>query len=220
MLKTKLKHAVFALSAALMMQTATAEVVEVQILKKQFIPEHVTINVGDTVRWVNIEKRQYHNVWFKALGEPEGDYFFPGESVERVFDQAGEFPYECGPHPKMTGSVTVVSGSSDTEKKTLQKASESSIDQARADELDYLVKQDCGSCHGMLLKGGLGPALLPENIKAYSIEDLVAVIRYGRPGTPMPPWKDILSENDAEWIATRLKAGELAGQSQNKGSHK
>ncbi|KZY86020.1 hypothetical protein A3741_27080 [Oleiphilus sp. HI0069] len=76
-------------------------------------------------------------------------------------------------------------------------------------ELDYLVKQDCGSCHGMLFKGGLGPALLPENIKAYSVEDLMAVILHGRPGTPMPPWKAILSEADANWIAKALKSGEM-----------
>lgn len=29
----------------------------------------------------------------------------------------------------------------------------------REKELETLLYQDCGSCHGMTLKGGLGPAL-------------------------------------------------------------
>ena len=34
-----------------------------------------------------------------------------------------------------------------------------SPDAARRAELVTLVRQDCGSCHGLTLKGGLGPAL-------------------------------------------------------------
>ena len=38
-------------------------------------------------------------------------------------------------------------------------------DATRQAELRYLLKQDCGSCHGMTMKGGLGPALLPQTLK-------------------------------------------------------
>ena len=31
----------------------------------------------------------------------------------------------------------------------------------RARELIHIVRQDCGSCHGLTLAGGLGPALTP-----------------------------------------------------------
>lgn len=81
--------------------------VQVDILKYKFIPAEVTINKGDTILWVNQEKRQYHSVWFEQMGEPEPDYFFPGESFSRTFDEAGKFPYRCGPHPEMLGAVTV-----------------------------------------------------------------------------------------------------------------
>lgn len=81
---------------------------EVQIEKYTFIPDEITIKVGDTVRWVNKEKRQYHSVWFKALGEEEPQYFFPDEQYERSFDKAGEYPYRCGPHDYMHGVVRVV----------------------------------------------------------------------------------------------------------------
>jgi len=177
-----------------------AETVEVSIKKMLFVPEAITVNVGDVVRWVNNERRQYHSVWFEALGEPEADYFFPGEFYERRFLQAGTYPYRCGPHPEMLGTVVV-------------KASESmaslpveSMSSERQTELEYLLKQDCGSCHGMTLKGGLGPSLLSERLLAFSVEDLMAVILEGRPGTPMPPWKGILSEADARWLGVYLKA--------------
>lgn len=75
---------------------------------------------------------------------------------------------------------------------------------ARQTELVRLVRQDCGSCHGMTLKGGLGPALLPETLRGKPVEGLAATIYYGRPGTPMPPWKQFMSESEAHWIATKL----------------
>ena len=75
----------------------------------KFIPQHITIKRGKTVRWENREKRQYHSVWFEALGEEEPeDYLFADDSYERAFDKAGVFPYRCGPHPKMTGTVKVI----------------------------------------------------------------------------------------------------------------
>lgn len=73
----------------------------------KFTPQEITVKRGETVRWENHEKRQYHSVWFEASGEPEPDYFFPEEFYERVFDTSGSFPYRCGPHPRMTGTVHV-----------------------------------------------------------------------------------------------------------------
>jgi len=79
----------------------------------------------------------------------------------------------------------------------------------RQRELVRMVRQDCGSCHGMTLNGGLGPALTPEALKIRNLprEVLVATIVSGRAGTPMPPWHAFLSEAEAEWIVDRLLAG-------------
>lgn len=78
---------------------------------------------------------------------------------------------------------------------------------ARQRELIHMVRQDCGSCHGMTLQGGLGPALLPADLAPKSAESLVATIIGGRPGTAMPPWSRFLAEDDARWIVTRLMEG-------------
>lgn len=78
---------------------------------------------------------------------------------------------------------------------------------ARQSELVRLVRQDCGSCHGLYLSGGLGPALLPETLAGKAAESMVATILGGRPGTPMPPWQAMLSEQEAIWIVERLQNG-------------
>ena len=74
----------------------------------------------------------------------------------------------------------------------------------RQQELTRLVRHDCGSCHGLTLMGGLGPALLPANLHDKPKESLVATILFGRPGTPMPPWREFVTEQEAEWIVERL----------------
>jgi cytochrome c55X len=58
---------------------------------------------------------------------------------------------------------------------------------ARQKELIHLVRQDCGSCHGMTLQGGLGPALLPATLADKPVEGLVATIIGGRPGRRCRP---------------------------------
>jgi len=70
-----------------------------------------------------------------------------------------------------------------------------------------MVRQDCGSCHGMTMKGGLGPALEPRAVAQKDAEQMRHVILHGRPGTPMPPWKDFLTEEEARWIVEMLKGG-------------
>lgn len=83
------------------------------------------------------------------------------------------------------------------------------LDTARQNELLYFIKHDCGSCHGMTLKGGLGPALLPETLSAQPKDYLVTTIMEGRKNTAMPPWKTMLSQEDAVWIAEQLQSGEM-----------
>ncbi len=77
----------------------------------------------------------------------------------------------------------------------------------RGAQLVRMVRQDCGSCHGMRLTGGLGPALTREALAGKPPEFLAAVITHGIPGTPMPPWSALLQGSEALWIAQQLARG-------------
>ena len=74
----------------------------------------------------------------------------------------------------------------------------------RQQELEYLLYQDCGSCHGMHLTGGLGPALTPDALAGKPRELLLDTIREGRSGTPMPPWKHLLGDDEIAWLVDYL----------------
>lgn len=78
---------------------------------------------------------------------------------------------------------------------------------ARQTELDYILRQDCGSCHGMTFKGGLGSPLLPEHLEGKSEDALADVVLDGIPGTPMPPWRSLLTQSEARWMIMRLRQG-------------
>jgi cytochrome c55X len=73
--------------------------------------------------------------------------------------------------------------------------------------LDHLLRHDCGSCHGMTMKGGLGPALLPATLQDRDEDGLVQMILFGNPARAMPPWEGLLDEAEARWIVRRLKQG-------------
>ena len=88
----------------------------------------------------------------------------------------------------------------------LQAGGSMSVERER--ELRNLLIQDCGSCHGLKLRGGLGPALLPRQLQGKSADYLSGVILEGRPGSAMPGWRPLLSPAEARWMAELLLTGE------------
>jgi cytochrome c55X len=78
------------------------------------------------------------------------------------------------------------------------------ISDERAKQLERLVHQDCGSCHGMTLKGGLGPDLRAQRLKGMDAETIARIVLDGVPNTAMPPWRPLLTEDEALWIANYL----------------
>ncbi|MDR2187817.1 MAG: cupredoxin domain-containing protein [Azonexus sp.] len=91
---------------ALFSLAALAEV-EVRIVDYRFTPPSVSIKAGDSVRWINGEKRTSHSVLFPDENGLESERLFPGEAYVRRFDQPGRYPYRCGPHEEMKGEVIV-----------------------------------------------------------------------------------------------------------------
>ena len=88
-------------------------------------------------------------------------------------------------------------------------ADEATITGARQAELLNILEQDCGSCHGLTLKGGLGPPLTPVTLKDWDTGMVAAAIYHGIPDTPMPPWQAFLNKNEALWLAQVLKTGDM-----------
>lgn len=82
------------------------------------------------------------------------------------------------------------------------------VSPARQQQLRSLLTQDCGSCHGSTLRGGLGPALLADRLRGRSAEALTRVILDGRPDSAMPPWRSLLTPAEAHWLADFLLQGE------------
>jgi glucose/arabinose dehydrogenase/plastocyanin len=83
---------------------------EVRIEDFAFNPSSVTIKVGDTVTWRQIDFIQ-HTSTSGQNGRPDGRWNSPflnaGQTFVRTFNEAGTFPYFCLPHPEMTGRVIV-----------------------------------------------------------------------------------------------------------------
>lgn len=77
----------------------------------------------------------------------------------------------------------------------------------RQQELLNLLKHDCGSCHGLPPKGGLGPSLMPDTLAGKNDQLLLDAIQNGRAGTAMPPWRPFLSTDESLWLIQRLRQG-------------
>lgn len=77
----------------------------------------------------------------------------------------------------------------------------------RRAELVRMLRHDCGACHGLRLDGGLGPPLTPETLAGVAPSVLEQVVLEGRRGTPMPPWKALLSPGEARWMVGAMQTG-------------
>lgn len=80
-------------------------------------------------------------------------------------------------------------------------------DVERQAQLEHLLVQDCGSCHGLRMTGGLGPAITRDALAGKPRDSLIATVTHGRPGTAMPGWNALLDEQDIVWLVDLLLEG-------------
>jgi len=80
-----------------------------------FAPNPININVGDTVTWTNKDTTP-HTVTSGSNGTPDGKFnsspdfnplMAPQQKFSHTFAEAGEYPYYCGLHINMVGTVVV-----------------------------------------------------------------------------------------------------------------
>lgn len=79
--------------------------IQVIMTNRSYDPKDVTINVGDTVMWVN-EDAPRHDV-VADNGEFKSELFDEGGTFSFTFDTPGTYPYHCSIHPGMEGTVIV-----------------------------------------------------------------------------------------------------------------
>jgi cytochrome c55X len=88
---------------------------------------------------------------------------------------------------------------------TITATAASTVSSERQDELKNLFHQDCGSCHGLTMAGGLGPSLQADALTGKPDEFLITTILEGRRGTAMPPWKTFISPDEAAWLVNYMR---------------
>ena len=72
---------------------------------------------------------------------------------------------------------------------------------ADAADVQPLYETHCAACHGKSRLGGIGPALLPENLARLRKPEALEVIREGRVATQMPAFADKLSAEQVQRLA-------------------
>ena len=70
-------------------------------------------------------------------------------------------------------------------------------------DVKVLYQEHCAACHGESRLGGIGPALLPENLERLRRPDALKVIREGRVATQMPAFGDKLDADQAQLARAR-----------------
>ena len=77
----------------------------VSIVDFGFEPAELDVTVGSTVTWTNTGAATHTVKW--SDGTPESDGLASAATYERTFDKSGTYPYVCGIHGSMTGTITV-----------------------------------------------------------------------------------------------------------------
>jgi len=85
-------------------QTATTHTVHIKNFA--FDPADITIKKGDTVVWANDDAAP-HSIK-SASGAFDSATISPGSTAQHTFtDAPGVYPYSCGIHPSMHGTITI-----------------------------------------------------------------------------------------------------------------
>jgi len=92
--------------------TPTGAPVAVTIQNFAFSPAAVTVPKGTTVTWTNQDSPSHTIVSDATSQKGAGQIFMSntlgrGQSYSFTFTESGTFPYHCGIHPSMKGTITV-----------------------------------------------------------------------------------------------------------------
>ena len=78
----------------------------VEISNFAYSPQEVTVKVGDTVTWTNMDSA-IHTVTSDNGNELDSATLSQGDTYSHTFESAGTYDYHCTIHPYMKGKVVV-----------------------------------------------------------------------------------------------------------------
>lgn len=78
----------------------------VRIRDFKFVPETLSVKVGDTVTWAN-EDSAKHTVTSETGDEINSEELGKGGSFTHTFNEPGEYTYFCSLHPSMKARIIV-----------------------------------------------------------------------------------------------------------------
>lgn len=72
----------------------------------KFVPPELDVTAGSTVTWTN-QDDSAHTIQDEGDAFPESQNLENGDSFSFTYESPGEYPYICGIHPYMKGTVSV-----------------------------------------------------------------------------------------------------------------
>ena len=71
-----------------------------------FSPDTLTINVGDTVTWTNMDSAK-HTITSDSGSELDSELLSKNQIYSHTFNTKGTYDYHCSVHTSMTGNIIV-----------------------------------------------------------------------------------------------------------------
>jgi plastocyanin len=76
---------------------------QVAVTEFDFEPSEITINIGDTITWIN-KGTQSH---YPTGSNFDAGHIHTGKALSKTFDEAGIYDYSCYYHTYMKGKIVV-----------------------------------------------------------------------------------------------------------------
>lgn len=86
---------------------ASGDVVKVNMKDIKFVPESVTVKVGQKILWTNTDGSIPHNVTAREGADFKSDNLNSGDTFEYTPTKAGKIAYVCTIHAGQNGTITV-----------------------------------------------------------------------------------------------------------------
>lgn len=87
---------------------AHAVLINIRIQNFAFDSDDVTINVGDQVKWTNLDSSPHTATSMSGPTSFDSGTLTQNQTFTYTFTTAGEYEYMCNIHHSMTGMITVV----------------------------------------------------------------------------------------------------------------